>query len=203
MLFKTVFYTNSGTIAHELVILQNQLTTGERGGCSILHTFSFSGHRMNIKTSPTTVKTYAFLHSLQYVNSIFTALQRSTSVFPRLALIDNSCTYCPLEVWTRRVMRVEVAGQTQFRASMAYLHSSSQTTWSKILKRALQLFLQHNTVFGAHHHGIPMHWKLSYNQESKIVCKWVNREVCNALADLLEHLISDSRMHLSPISRIR
>lgn len=37
-------------------------------------------------------------------------------------------THWPREVWTSSVMRVEVAGQTQFSASMAYLHSSSQTT---------------------------------------------------------------------------
>lgn len=36
----------------------------------------------------------------------------------------------PLEVCTRSVIRVEVAGQTQFRANMAYLNSSSHTTWS-------------------------------------------------------------------------
>lgn len=37
-------------------------------------------------------------------------------------------THWPREVCTSSVMRVEVAGQTQFRASMAYLHSSSHTT---------------------------------------------------------------------------
>lgn len=37
-------------------------------------------------------------------------------------------THWPREVCTSSVMRVEVAGQTQFSASMAYLHSSSQTT---------------------------------------------------------------------------
>lgn len=36
----------------------------------------------------------------------------------------------PLEVCTSSVIRVEVAGQTQFRANMAYLNSSSHTTWS-------------------------------------------------------------------------
>lgn len=36
----------------------------------------------------------------------------------------------PREVWTRSVTKVEVAGQTQLRANMAYLNSSSQTTWS-------------------------------------------------------------------------
>lgn len=30
-----------------------------------------------------------------------------------------------------RVMSVEVAGHTQLRASMAYLNSSSHTTWSR------------------------------------------------------------------------
>lgn len=40
-------------------------------------------------------------------------------------------THWPRDVCTSRVMRVEVAGQTQFRASMAYLHSSSHTTWSR------------------------------------------------------------------------
>lgn len=39
-------------------------------------------------------------------------------------------THWPRDVCTSRVMRVEVAGQMQFRASMAYLHSSSHTTWS-------------------------------------------------------------------------
>lgn len=37
-------------------------------------------------------------------------------------------THWPREVCTSSVMSVEVAGQTQLRASMAYLHSSSQTT---------------------------------------------------------------------------
>lgn len=37
----------------------------------------------------------------------------------------------PREVCTRSVTRVEVAGQTQLRANMAYLNSSSQTTWSE------------------------------------------------------------------------
>lgn len=36
----------------------------------------------------------------------------------------------PREVCTRSVTKVEVAGQTQLRASMAYLNSSSHTTWS-------------------------------------------------------------------------
>lgn len=40
-------------------------------------------------------------------------------------------THCPLEVCTRSVTRVDVAGQTQFSANMAYLNSSSHTTWSK------------------------------------------------------------------------
>lgn len=39
-------------------------------------------------------------------------------------------THWPRDVCTSRVMRVDVAGQMQFRASMAYLHSSSHTTWS-------------------------------------------------------------------------
>lgn len=39
-------------------------------------------------------------------------------------------THWPRDVCTSRVMRVEVAGQMQFSASMAYLHSSSHTTWS-------------------------------------------------------------------------
>lgn len=39
-------------------------------------------------------------------------------------------TYCPLDVWTSRVINVEVAGHIQFRASIAYLNSSSHTTWS-------------------------------------------------------------------------
>lgn len=34
----------------------------------------------------------------------------------------------PLEVCTSSVIRVEVAGQMQFRANMAYLNSSSHTT---------------------------------------------------------------------------
>jgi len=37
------------------------------------------------------------------------------------------CTHRPCEVCTSRVMKVDVAGQMQFRASMAYLNSSSQT----------------------------------------------------------------------------
>lgn len=36
----------------------------------------------------------------------------------------------PLEVCTSSVIRVEVAGQMQFSANMAYLNSSSHTTWS-------------------------------------------------------------------------
>lgn len=39
-------------------------------------------------------------------------------------------TYCPLDVWTSSVINVEVAGHIQFRASIAYLNSSSHTTWS-------------------------------------------------------------------------
>lgn len=39
-------------------------------------------------------------------------------------------TYCPLDVWTSNVISVEVAGHIQFKANMAYLNSSSQTTWS-------------------------------------------------------------------------
>lgn len=41
-----------------------------------------------------------------------------------------ACTHCPLEVWTSSVTRVDVAGHTQFSANMAYLNSSSHTTWS-------------------------------------------------------------------------
>ncbi len=37
----------------------------------------------------------------------------------------------PREVWTRSVTKVEVAGHTQLRANMAYLNSSSHTTWSE------------------------------------------------------------------------
>lgn len=37
----------------------------------------------------------------------------------------------PREVCTRSVTKVEVAGQTQLRANMAYLNSSSHTTWSE------------------------------------------------------------------------
>lgn len=39
-------------------------------------------------------------------------------------------TYCPRDVWTSRVTRVDVAGHRQFRANNAYLNSSSHTTWS-------------------------------------------------------------------------
>lgn len=43
----------------------------------------------------------------------------------------NKCyTYCPLEVWTNKVISVDVAGQIQFKANIAYLNSSSHTTWS-------------------------------------------------------------------------
>lgn len=37
-------------------------------------------------------------------------------------------------------MRLEVAGQMQFRASRAYLNSSSQTTWSEGRKIHTPLF---------------------------------------------------------------
>lgn len=37
----------------------------------------------------------------------------------------------PREVCTRSVTKVEVAGHTQLRANMAYLNSSSHTTWSE------------------------------------------------------------------------
>lgn len=40
-------------------------------------------------------------------------------------------TDLPREVCTRSVTKVEVAGHTQLRASMAYLNSSSHTTWSE------------------------------------------------------------------------
>lgn len=43
---------------------------------------------------------------------------------------ESKWTHCPLEEWINRVMSVEVPGHTQFRASMAYLNSSSHTTWS-------------------------------------------------------------------------
>lgn len=39
-------------------------------------------------------------------------------------------THCPLEVWTNSVIKVDVAGHTQLSANIAYLNSSSQTTWS-------------------------------------------------------------------------
>lgn len=39
-------------------------------------------------------------------------------------------THCPRDVCTSSVTSVEVAGHTQLRASMAYLNSSSHTTWS-------------------------------------------------------------------------
>ena len=45
------------------------------------------------------------------------------------------CTHCPLEVWTKRVTKVDVAGHTQFSANMAYLNSSSHTTWSVEMQR--------------------------------------------------------------------
>lgn len=51
-------------------------------------------------------------------------------------------TYCPLDVWTSRVINVDVAGHTQFRASIAYLNSSSHTTWSVGKKRRMQIVLQ-------------------------------------------------------------
>ena len=47
----------------------------------------------------------------------------------------EECTHCPLEEWISRVMSVEVPGHTQFKASMAYLNSSSHTTWSAHSKR--------------------------------------------------------------------
>lgn len=43
---------------------------------------------------------------------------------------ESKWTHCPLEEWINRVMSVEVPGHTQFKASMAYLNSSSHTTWS-------------------------------------------------------------------------
>lgn len=52
---------------------------------------------------------------------------RSMGRIPRGMAVPPS-THCPREVCTSSVMSVEVAGQTQLRASMAYLHSSSQTT---------------------------------------------------------------------------
>lgn len=51
-------------------------------------------------------------------------------------------TYCPLDVWTSRVINVEVAGHIQFRASIAYLNSSSHTTWSVGEKKRIQIVLQ-------------------------------------------------------------
>lgn len=45
-------------------------------------------------------------------------------------LKEKNYTYCPLEVWTSSVISVDVAGHIQFKANMAYLNSSSQTTWS-------------------------------------------------------------------------
>lgn len=48
---------------------------------------------------------------------------------------ENKWTHCPLEEWINRVMRVEVPGHTQFKASMAYLNSSSHTTWSVSTKK--------------------------------------------------------------------
>lgn len=49
-------------------------------------------------------------------------------------------TYCPLDVWTSRVINVEVAGHMQFRASIAYLNSSSHTTWSVGKKKDTNCF---------------------------------------------------------------
>lgn len=60
----------------------------------------------------------------------------SPTIFAELGLkeliatqhFEAECTHCPLEVCTRSVTSVDVAGHTQFSASMAYLNSSSHTT---------------------------------------------------------------------------
>lgn len=49
-------------------------------------------------------------------------------VLKEFALKPAAGTHCPLEVCTRSVTKVDVAGHTQFSANMAYLNSSSHTT---------------------------------------------------------------------------
>ena len=60
---------------------------------------------------------------------------------PHLRLGGHKYTYCPLDVCSNSVTRVDVAGTRQLLASKAYLNSSSQTTCSKRKQISLIKFM--------------------------------------------------------------
>lgn len=75
-------------------------------------------------------------------------------------------THCPLEEWINRVMSVEVPGHTQFKASMAYLNSSSHTTWSAQTgnKRVTEGEVTHAS---AKHSRMMLHKSFNYEPEQQ------------------------------------
>lgn len=96
------------------------MTDSEETGCSLLLAFSvcmFASEKAFTLSAVSLTANNVGLHCAE--------LNRKTDRGKEM-----EWTYCPLEEWINRVMSVEVPGHTQFKASMAYLNSSSHTTWS-------------------------------------------------------------------------
>ena len=84
-------------------------------------------------------------------------------------------THWPREVCTSRVTSVEVAGHTQFRANMAYLNSSSHTTWSESINTNDNLLLLNHESTRSVTVRCPailhLYWKPNKNWQKHLTCK--------------------------------
>lgn len=105
---------------------------------SICHQSSLSSdeicqitHELNEK-SESALRTCFIVHwmQLQFLGRAINHINLQLMIAIYAMNYKIMCTHCPLEVWTKSVTNVDVAGQTQFSANMAYLNSSSHTTWS-------------------------------------------------------------------------
>lgn len=86
-------------------------------------------------------------------------------------------THCPLEVCTRSVTKVDVAGHTQFSANMAYLNSSSHTTWSRFHTHRKRKRLRRLVTSGLKLPGLQLTCKLNV----KLVFRFENLDVKRAI----------------------
>jgi len=125
MLWKIIFHQSAfQTVLHKI----NYIKKNSFACCLFSHLVhcSYILLRSSVLLSVLSIYTSADMNMWTNLNCIHSHTEEKSNSRTLQNMTDR-----PREVCTRSVTKVEVAGHTQLRANMAYLNSSSHTTWSE------------------------------------------------------------------------